>query len=155
MKNRVFVGLRYIAIHGNIVENEEKMMGILQYGKWRLVMFDFKFNWEKNLNTSIESIDVQHKQLFKLGRDMEQLLQISSGLLQDGPRFQRYLVTGPAGIPGAGAKRPVRSLIDSLRLFIACGCIVKIYHTPLAFLCLFQYVISTAFLIPDDNIRFL
>ena len=67
MKNRVFVGLRYIAIHGNIVENEEKMMGILQYGKWRLVMFDFKFDWEKNLNTSIESIDVQHKQLFKLG----------------------------------------------------------------------------------------
>ena len=39
-------------------------------------MFDFKFNWEKNLNTSIESIDVQHKQLFKLGRDMEQLLQM-------------------------------------------------------------------------------
>ena len=51
-------------------------MGILQYGKWRLVMFDFKFDWEKNLNTSIESIDVQHKQLFKLGRDMEQLLQM-------------------------------------------------------------------------------
>ena len=39
-------------------------------------MFDFKFDWEKNLNTSIESIDVQHKQLFKLGRDMEQLLQM-------------------------------------------------------------------------------
>ena len=39
-------------------------------------MFDFKFDWEKNLNTSIESIDVQHKQLFKLGRDMEQLLRM-------------------------------------------------------------------------------
>ena len=39
-------------------------------------MFDFKFDWEKDLNTSIESIDVQHKQLFKLGRDMEQLLQM-------------------------------------------------------------------------------
>lgn len=39
-------------------------------------MFDFKFDWEKNLETGIESIDTQHKQLFKIGRDIEQLLQI-------------------------------------------------------------------------------
>lgn len=39
-------------------------------------MFDFKFDWEKKLETGIESIDTQHKQLFKIGRDMEQLLQI-------------------------------------------------------------------------------
>lgn len=39
-------------------------------------MFDFKFDWEKNLETGIESIDTQHKQLFKIGRDIEQLLRI-------------------------------------------------------------------------------
>lgn len=39
-------------------------------------MIDFKFDWEKKLETGIESVDVQHKQLFKIGRDMEQLLRI-------------------------------------------------------------------------------
>jgi hemerythrin len=39
-------------------------------------MFDFKFDWVKTLDTGIESLDTQHKQLFKIGRDMEQLLRI-------------------------------------------------------------------------------
>lgn len=39
-------------------------------------MFDFKFDWEKNIETGLEGIDTQHKQLFKIGRDMEQLLRI-------------------------------------------------------------------------------
>lgn len=38
-------------------------------------MIDFKFDWEKKLETGIESVDIQHKQLFKIGRDMEQLLR--------------------------------------------------------------------------------
>lgn len=39
-------------------------------------MFDFKFDWEKSIETGIEEIDTQHKQLFKIGRDMEQLLRM-------------------------------------------------------------------------------
>ncbi len=39
-------------------------------------MFDFKFNWSTEFETHIEEIDTQHKQLFKIGRDIEQLLQI-------------------------------------------------------------------------------
>lgn len=39
-------------------------------------MFDFKFDWVNSLNTGIQSIDEQHRQLFKIGRDMEQLLRI-------------------------------------------------------------------------------
>lgn len=39
-------------------------------------MFDFKFDWQKNLETGNEDIDTQHKQLFRIGRDLEQLLRI-------------------------------------------------------------------------------
>lgn len=39
-------------------------------------MFDFEFNWQNELNTGIVSIDNQHKQLFRIGRDMEQLLRM-------------------------------------------------------------------------------
>ncbi len=39
-------------------------------------MFDFKFDWVDSMNTGMESIDTQHKQLFKIGRDLEQLLRI-------------------------------------------------------------------------------
>lgn len=38
-------------------------------------MFDFQFNWSPEFNTNIELIDTHHKQLFKIGRDIEQLLQ--------------------------------------------------------------------------------
>lgn len=38
-------------------------------------MFDFNFDWKKELNTNIDSIDNQHKQLFKIGRDIEQLIR--------------------------------------------------------------------------------
>ena len=37
-------------------------------------MFDFKFNWDENLNTDVDVIDRQHKELFRIGRAVEQLL---------------------------------------------------------------------------------
>ncbi|WP_346871030.1 hemerythrin family protein [Clostridium sp. UBA5119] len=37
-------------------------------------MFDFKFDWQDDLNTNIERIDEQHKELFKIARKIEQLL---------------------------------------------------------------------------------
>ena len=39
-------------------------------------MFDFKFDWASNMETGYEGIDTQHKQLFKIGRDLEQLIRI-------------------------------------------------------------------------------
>lgn len=38
-------------------------------------MFDFNFDWKPELNTNIQNIDQQHKELFRIGRDMEQLLR--------------------------------------------------------------------------------
>lgn len=37
-------------------------------------MFDFKFDWKEDLNIGISQIDEQHKELFRIIRDMEQLL---------------------------------------------------------------------------------
>lgn len=37
-------------------------------------MFDFKFDWQDDLNTQISSIDEQHKELFRIARSIEQLL---------------------------------------------------------------------------------
>ena len=39
-------------------------------------MFDFKFDWAPNMETGYTDIDTQHKQLFKIGRDLEQLIRI-------------------------------------------------------------------------------
>jgi len=39
-------------------------------------MFDFKFDWASNMETGNSAIDTQHKQLFKIGRDLEQLIRI-------------------------------------------------------------------------------
>lgn len=39
-------------------------------------MFDFKFDWVSNMETGYSDIDTQHKQLFKIGRDLEQLIRI-------------------------------------------------------------------------------
>ena len=39
-------------------------------------MFDFKFDWAPDMETGHSSIDTQHKQLFKIGRDLEQLMRI-------------------------------------------------------------------------------
>lgn len=39
-------------------------------------MFDFAFDWRKELETGIETIDRQHKRLFEIGRDVEQLIRI-------------------------------------------------------------------------------
>ena len=44
--------------------------------KWVSVMFDFKFDWAPNMETGYGDIDTQHKQLFKIGRDLEQLIRI-------------------------------------------------------------------------------
>lgn len=37
-------------------------------------MFDFNFDWSKEMETHLSVIDSHHKELFKIGRDMEQLL---------------------------------------------------------------------------------
>lgn len=37
-------------------------------------MFDFKFNWDESINTGVEVIDTQHKELFRIGRAVEQLV---------------------------------------------------------------------------------
>lgn len=39
-------------------------------------MFDFKFDWAPDMETGYNDIDTQHKQLFKIGRDLEQLIRI-------------------------------------------------------------------------------
>ena len=39
-------------------------------------MFDFKFDWAPDMETGNSDIDTQHKQLFKIGRDLEQLIRI-------------------------------------------------------------------------------
>jgi len=39
-------------------------------------MFDFKFDWVSSMETGYDNIDTQHKQLFKIGRDLEQLIRI-------------------------------------------------------------------------------
>lgn len=39
-------------------------------------MFDFNFDWSKEMETKISTIDSQHKEFFRIGRDMEQLLLI-------------------------------------------------------------------------------
>ncbi len=37
-------------------------------------MFDFAFDWLKELETGDELIDQQHKEFFRIGRDIEQLI---------------------------------------------------------------------------------
>lgn len=37
-------------------------------------MFDFKFDWKEELRSGIDEIDEQHKELFRIVRDIEQLL---------------------------------------------------------------------------------
>ena len=37
-------------------------------------MFDFKFDWRDELNVGIAEIDEQHREMFRIVRDMEQLL---------------------------------------------------------------------------------
>lgn len=39
-------------------------------------MFDFNFDWKPEMDTRIESIDTQHRQLFVIGRDIEQLVRV-------------------------------------------------------------------------------
>ena len=40
-------------------------------------MFDFKFDWQPEMDTHVQDMDTQHRLLFKIGRDMEQLLRIN------------------------------------------------------------------------------
>lgn len=37
-------------------------------------MFDFKFDWCKEMETGVSIIDAQHQELFRIGRDLEQLI---------------------------------------------------------------------------------
>ena len=37
-------------------------------------MFDFKFDWCKEMECGVKIIDEQHQILFRIGRDMEQLI---------------------------------------------------------------------------------
>lgn len=33
-------------------------------------MFDFKFDWDESISVGVEEIDEQHKELFKIARDI-------------------------------------------------------------------------------------
>ncbi len=37
-------------------------------------MFDFKFDWCKEMEVGVSIIDAQHQELFRIGRDLEQLI---------------------------------------------------------------------------------
>lgn len=37
-------------------------------------MFDFQFDWDESIEVGIEDIDEQHQRLFRIGRDLEQLI---------------------------------------------------------------------------------
>lgn len=37
-------------------------------------MFDFKFDWCKEMEGGVKIVDEQHQELFRIGRDMEQLI---------------------------------------------------------------------------------
>ena len=37
-------------------------------------MFDFKFDWDPNVAVGVKEIDIQHQELFRIGRDIEQLI---------------------------------------------------------------------------------
>ncbi len=37
-------------------------------------MFDFVFDWREELNTEIDVLDQQHREFFRIGRNIEQLL---------------------------------------------------------------------------------
>lgn len=39
-------------------------------------MFDFHFDWNNSMSIGIEEVDEHHKQLLRIGRDIEQLIQI-------------------------------------------------------------------------------
>ena len=39
-------------------------------------MFDFDFNWDDSLKLGIDDLDIQRKEFFRIGRDIEQLLFI-------------------------------------------------------------------------------
>jgi hemerythrin len=40
-----------------------------------VIMFDMKFDWQPDMATGIEMIDNQHKQILRVGRDIEQIIQ--------------------------------------------------------------------------------
>lgn len=37
-------------------------------------MFDFKFDWCKEMEVGVSIMDAQHQELFRIGRDLEQLI---------------------------------------------------------------------------------
>ena len=37
-------------------------------------MFDFKFDWCKEMEIGVPIVDAQHQELFRIGRDLEQLI---------------------------------------------------------------------------------
>ena len=38
------------------------------------MLFDFKFDWDTSIEVGIQEIDTQHKEFFRIGRDLEQLI---------------------------------------------------------------------------------
>ncbi|MDA3733948.1 hemerythrin family protein [Niameybacter massiliensis] len=46
-------------------------------------MLDFKFNWDNRISVGINEIDEQHKELFRIGRDLEQLILTRTGQISE------------------------------------------------------------------------
>lgn len=44
------------------------------YTEWEITMFDFKFDWCKEMECGFPLLDEQHRVLFHIGRDIEQLV---------------------------------------------------------------------------------
>ena len=49
------------------------MIALMKRG---ITMFDFNFDWRPDMEVKIEVLDQQHQQLFRIGRDIEQLLRM-------------------------------------------------------------------------------
>lgn len=46
-------------------------------------VFDFNFDWSRDMETNISEVDSQHKEFFRIGRDMEQLLLMKCANVQE------------------------------------------------------------------------
>ncbi len=46
-------------------------------------MFDFQFDWDDSICVGIEEIDSQHREFFRIGRDLEQMILTGCGAVSE------------------------------------------------------------------------